>query len=65
MSINYTSRLNLGQPTYLHEDAGGGAETAVDAVNANFTIIDNLIVNIVVHDGDIVTFDGEMVITIL
>lgn len=55
-----TNNLRLIQPVYLSD-----GETAVASMNTNMSTIDALIGNIVVVDGEIVTYNGELVISIL
>ena len=54
-----TNNLGLEQPAYLSD-----GEIAVGQVNLNFAVIDALIDTIITHDGDIVTSDGNVVVTI-
>ena len=55
-----TNNLDLTKPAYLSD-----GQTAVASMNENMDKIDALIQNIVVHDGAIVTYDGEIVISVL
>ncbi len=55
-----TTNLGLEQPVYLSD-----GETAVIAVNSNFTKIDALIADVVCYEGNIVTHNNELVISVL
>ncbi len=55
-----TTNLGLEQPEYLSD-----GEIGINAYKDNFAKIDALIQNIVVNDGDIVTYNSEIVITVL
>ncbi len=55
-----TNNLGLEQPAYLSDGA-----TAVAAVNTNFAVIDALIGNILCYEGDVLTYENEILISVL
>lgn len=56
--MSTTTNLGLTKPAYLSD-----GQTAVSAVNTNFDTIDALIGNILVYDGEILTYGNELLIT--
>ena len=55
-----TANLGLEQPAYL-----SSGQTAVASVNTNFTLMDNLVTNIICYDNAVVCYENNIVVTYL
>ena len=55
-----TPNMGLEQPAYLSD-----GQTAVNALNANMTLIDNLITKVVCYENAIVCYENNLVVQYL
>jgi hypothetical protein len=55
-----TTNLGLEQPAYLSD-----GQTAVNAINTNMTLIDNLVTKVICYDNVVVCYENNLVVQYL